>query len=143
MNMNAWLSEMIASSKKKAIPLLSFPGVQLLGVGVLDLVRDSELQAEGMRLVAARTPAAAAVSMMDLSIEAECFGSDIRYFDDEVPTVVGALVSSMQEAQALVVPPVGIKRTDTNIRAIQKAAGLIGDRPVFAGVIGRFRWREG
>ena len=48
------------------------------------------------KLVADRVPSAAAVSLMDLSVEAECFGSQIRFSDDEVPTVVGALVSSAE-----------------------------------------------
>lgn len=60
---------------------------------------------QGMKLVADRTDAAASVSMMDLSVEAECFGSQIHVEDGEVPTVVGSVVSSEAEAEALPVPP--------------------------------------
>lgn len=42
-----------------------------------------------MKLVAERTDSLAFVSLMDLSLEAECFGSTIRVSDDEVPTVIG------------------------------------------------------
>ena len=92
-------------SGKKAMPVLSFPSTSLLGITVKELIDSSEKQAEGMRLVAELTDAAASVSMMDLSVEAEAFGAEIRISDDEVPTVIGAIVQSEEEAEALAVPP--------------------------------------
>ena len=77
-DMRKWLEELQAAPVKKAMPVLSFPAVQLLGISVKELISDSDRQAEGMRLVAQRTDAAAAVSLMDLSVEAECFGSAIQ-----------------------------------------------------------------
>lgn len=138
MNMKQWLSGLVAAPVKLPMPVLSFPSIQLLGVGVQDLICDSGLQAEGMRLVAERNPATAAVSMMDLSVEAEAFGSDIRISGDEVPTVTGHIVETMAQAQALAVPCVGTARTGLYIQAIEKACALITDRPVLAGVIGPF-----
>ncbi|MFR2466823.1 MAG: uroporphyrinogen decarboxylase family protein, partial [Clostridia bacterium] len=123
---------------KKAFPILSFPAIQLMNISVKDLISDSDTQARGMKMVADRVDSAASVSLMDLSVEAECFGSTIRYSDDEVPTVVGSIVSSEEEARELVVPPVGACRTGIYIEAIEKAVQMITDRPVFAGVIGPF-----
>lgn len=123
---------------KKAMPILSFPAVQLLGVSVKELISDSCRQAQGMRLVAQRTDAAAAVSLMDLSVEAECFGSEIRVSDREVPTVVGRIVEDEEGARALKVPEVGSARSGLYVDAIKKAVELITDRPVFAGAIGPF-----
>ncbi|MBO5356116.1 MAG: uroporphyrinogen decarboxylase family protein [Clostridia bacterium] len=137
-NMKEWLSQMIAAPVKKALPVLSFPSVSLLGCTVRELISDSEKQAEGMRLVAERTDAAASVSLMDLSVEAECFGAKISISDDEVPTVVGRLINDMDEAEALAVPPVGACRTGLYIDAIKKATEKITDRPVLAGIIGPF-----
>ena len=91
-----------------------------------------------MELVAKRTDAAASVSLMDLSVEAECFGSEIRFSDEEVPTVVGSIVTTEEEARALEVPAVGAGRTGLCVEAIRKATQRITDRPVFAGVIGPF-----
>ena len=62
--MTAWLDELRHTTKKKPLPILSFPCVSLLGTTVGRLTSDSDLQAEGMRLVACRTDAAAAVSFM-------------------------------------------------------------------------------
>lgn len=136
--MQAWLHEQVTAEKRRALPILSFPSIQLLGITVRELISDSDLQAKGMYEVAKRCPASAAVSMMDLSVEAECFGSQIRVSDDEVPTVVGSVVGSMEDAQALPVPQVGAGRTGLYVEAISKALKLITDRPVFAGVIGPY-----
>ncbi len=137
-DMRLWLEELTGAPVKKAMPILSFPAIQLMGVTVRELISDSELQARAMELVAARTDSAACVSLMDLSVEAECFGSTVRVSDGEVPTVVGSIVSTEEEAAALEIPPVGSCRTGLYIDGIRKAAGRITDRPVFAGVIGPF-----
>lgn len=137
-NMRQWLEELRRAEKKKALPILSFPAVQLMGISVRELISDSDRQAEGMKLIADRVDAAASVSLMDLSVEAECFGASIVVSEDEVPTVKGSVVSAPEEAEALAVPPVGAGRTDIYIKAIEKAATLISDRPVFAGMIGPY-----
>ena len=137
-NMRAWLDTQLRSKVKRAMPVLSFPAVQLMGISVRELISDSDAQARGMKLVAERTDAAASVSLMDLSVEAECFGSTIRVSDDEVPTVIGAVVHDEDEARSLEVPKVGAARSGLYVDAMRKAVGLISDRPVFAGVIGPF-----
>lgn len=139
MNMYQWLAEMKATPVKKSLPVLSFPGIQFMpGVTVRDLVQDCNLQAECMKLVADHTDSAASVSFMDLSVEAEAFGADIVLFDEDVPAVQGALITTLEEAQALQVPPVGTGRTGLCVEAIRLATQEITDRPVFAGVIGPF-----
>ena len=137
-NMKQWVTDMIAAPKKKAIPVLSFPSVQLMGITVRELISSAESQARGMKMIADRVDAAATVSLMDLSVEAEAFGSTIRVSDDEVPTVIGALVTDEDEAEALQVPAVGTARTGLYVEAIRQAAELITDRPVFAGVVGPY-----
>ncbi len=135
-NMREWAAALPES--KKALPILSFPSVSLLGCTVRELISDSDLQAKGMKLVAERVPAAASVSLMDLSVEAEAFGATVRFSDEEVPTVTGRLINDMQEAEALKVPTVGDARTGLYVDSIAKAKALITDRPVLAGIIGPF-----
>ena len=137
-DMKNWINGMIGTGAKKPLPILSFPCVSLLGITVRELISDSEWQAKGMKLVADRTDAAAAVSFMDLSVEAECFGAEICVSDHEVPTVTGRLIHDEEEALALAVPPVGSGRTQIYIDAVKKAAERITDRPVLAGMIGPF-----
>lgn len=122
----------------KPLPILSFPGASLIGVKADELVRSSDLQAKGMKAVADRTDAAASVSMMDLSVEAEAFGAEVRFLPDEVPSVVNAVVASPEDAERLPVPAVGSARTGIFVDAIRQAKELIADRPVFAGMVGPF-----
>ena len=136
--MNTWIEELLGANIKKPLPILSFPSVSLLGVSVKELISSSELQAKGMKAVADATDASAAVSFMDLSVEAEAFGATICVSDDEVPTVKGRLVSDEDEAEALEIPKVGQARTGIYIDAVKKAVELITDRPVLAGMIGPF-----
>ncbi|MEI3339107.1 MAG: uroporphyrinogen decarboxylase family protein [Eubacterium sp.] len=138
-NMMNWVDKMIASEKKKGFLVLSFPAIQKMGITVQELISSSDLQAQAMKIVADSTPdASAAVSMMDLSLEAEAFGSAVHFSDDEVPTVTGSIVNSEEDADALKVPEIGAGRTQIYIDAIEKSVKLIKDRPVFAGVIGPF-----
>jgi uroporphyrinogen decarboxylase len=137
-HMMKWLEDLHNSSVKKAMPVLSFPAIQLMGITVLDLINDSDLQAKAMKMIADRVDSAASLSLMDLSVEAECFGSEIRKSDYEVPTVTGSIVTDMQSAERLSIPEIGTGRTGIYIDAVTKAKKMIQDRPVFAGMIGPF-----
>ncbi len=138
MNMKKWLDGMIASDVKRALPVLSFPAVQMMGISVRELINSSDRQAEGMARIAGKFPSAASVSLMDLSVEAECFGSTIRFSDEEVPTVIGSVIKDEAAARALEVPPVGAGRTRIYVDALRKAKAQITDRPVLAGAIGPY-----
>lgn len=137
-NMKAWLEALTQAENKKPMPILSFPCISLLGITVRELIADSELQAKGMKAVADKTNAAASVSFMDLSVEAECFGATVSVSDDEVPTIKGRLICDMDDAERLEIPAVGSGRTQIYIDAIKKATEDIVDRPVLAGMIGPF-----
>ena len=137
-NMKEWLAEYIKNPVKKAMPILSFPGVQIIGHTVDELVRSGELQAQCMKAIAYRFDTGVAFSLMDLSVEAEAFGSPVHYSEDDVPTVHAALVHDEDEADALQVPKVGDGRTGECVKGIEKACELITDRPVLAGIIGPY-----
>lgn len=138
MNMQQWLKEVMKNDAKKAMPILSFPCVQLLDISVKELINNSDRQAEGMKAVADRIDSLASVSFMDLSLEAEAFGSEITVSDDEVPTVTNVIVNNLEEAKALQVPTMDCGRLKIYIEGLEKAKKLITDRPVLAGVIGPF-----
>lgn len=138
MNMTTWFSELLKKRVKKALPFLSSPAAGLLGVTVRELIESSELQAEGMKAVADRVDLPASFSLMDLSVEAEAFGSTILVTEHEVPTVVGRIIDSAEDAKMLKVPDVGVARTGLYIEALEKAVSLIDDRPVFAGMSGPY-----
>lgn len=97
-NMHEWRDALLRAEAKKPMPILSFPGAALLGISVKELLFSAENQADAMAAVAARTDSAASVSLMDLSVEAECFGAPVHVSEDEVPTVTGRVIHSPADA---------------------------------------------
>lgn len=136
MKKSLWIDKLHDS--KKALPVLSFPSVALIGKSVYDLTHDAAIQADGIVAVAERCPTAAAVTMMDLSLESEAFGCKIHAPENEIPTVVGALITDEDEADELEVPEVGAGRTGMYVEAAAMAKARITDRPLLAGIIGPF-----
>lgn len=136
MNVSKLLWDAARSDTHRALPILSFPAAQKLGVTVEQLVKDASLQASTMALIASQTDTLAAVSLMDLSVEAEAFGAQVQYFTDEVPAVVGQLVSDLDEAEALDIPDLSKGRAATCVEGIRLAKERIADKPVLAGMIG-------
>lgn len=132
MNMKQWAKDL--QNKKSVIPILSFPSIQLLDCTLNEFLNSSDLQARGMELVTKRCHTGVGIGMMDLSIEAECFGAKIRFEDDDIPTVIGSLVED--DASDLEVPEVS-KRANIYIEAIKKYIDNTGN-PVFPGMIGPF-----
>ena len=138
MNAKKWIFNAINSKTKKPMPVLSFPGVQLLGVTVNELVKNGELQASCMKAIADRYDTLASVTLMDLSVEAEAFGSPVIFSDDEVPTVINRIIDDFEGAEKLQIPKVGTARSGEYIKTVCEAKKLITDRPVLAGAIGPF-----
>ncbi len=126
------------SEAKKPLPILSYPAVSLIGATVKEAVTDSEIQAKIMKAVADRCDTAAAVTVMDLSVEAECFGAKISFSDNAVPAVENTLVASSEDAEKLKIPDIRSGRADIFTDAVRKAKELITDRPVLAGAAAPF-----
>lgn len=136
--MDEWLKQIRIKKNKRAMPVLTFPAIQLLNTSVEKLISDSNLQSEALKLINQRCHPLAIMGFMDLSVEAEAFGANIRFSEDEVPTVVGSIIKSEEDAINLKVPKVGAKRTQIYLDAMKKAKQEIKDCPVFAGCIGPF-----
>ena len=138
-NMQQWACSIREASDVTALPIMTYPGLALTGKGILDAVNNPCDQAAIVAQLAARYPAAAAaVTMMDLSLEAEAFGAQVAYSDKEVPTVLGRLVADLDAARALPVPMVGQGRTGKALEATGMAVAAVTDRPVFGGQIGPY-----
>lgn len=138
MNIRALLWAQAQSDHKRALPILSFPATQKMGVSVEELVKSAPLQAEAMALIARETDTLAAISLMDLSVEAEVFGAQVRFSAHEIPAVVGQLVSDEEGAEALRVPAPGEGRTGVFVEAVRLAHEKITDKPLLAGMIGPY-----
>ena len=126
------------SDGQRALPILSFPAVQKMEATVEQLVKNAELQAQAMEIIARDTDTLAAVSLMDLSVEAEAFGAQVRFSEDEVPAVVGQLVSDEDEAAALEIPSLDAGRAKVCVEGVRLAKERIREKPVLAGMVGPY-----
>lgn len=132
------IKSILSAAKTQALPILSFPAVHRLNVSVNQMIHSAQLQAQVMETVAHSTPMLAAVSLMDLSLEAEAFGATVVLHENEVPAITGQLVSDAAGAQALAVPSLSAGRVSIAIDAVRLAKQTVTDKPVFAGMIGPF-----
>lgn len=138
MNVRKILWDAALSNDQRGLPILSFPAVQKMDATVEQLVKNSELQAQAMEMIAHNTDTLAAVSLMDLSVEAEAFGAEVRFCEDEVPVVLGQLISDEDEANALEVPSLDAGRAKICVEGVRLAKQRIQDKPVIAGMVGPY-----
>ena len=138
MNMQDWMAGMIRQKAVAAIPIMTHPGIELGGRTVREAVSDGEVHAEAVIRLCERYPSAAACTIMDLTTEAESFGSQIVFSDEAVPAVQGRLLNSPEEISQLTVPSLDSGRIPAYLKANLLAACAIDDRPLLAGCIGPF-----
>ena len=135
-DMKKWMTDLANSRERHAMPIMTYPGLELTGMNITDVIKDGEEQFKCIEALANKYPSAAAVTIMDLSVEAEAFGSPIRYSDKDVPTVTSRIVDDFESVLGLEVPEVGSGRTLAYVNAAELAAKNVRDRPVFGGHIG-------
>lgn len=137
-NMREWIEGVLNDRTRRAFPLMLYAGADLLKTGMSEVLCDGGKQAACVRALSERFPAVAAITAMDLSVEAEAFGSETRYMENEPPTIVGSIVRDLEGAELLAVPSIGGGRTGAFLEATEIAARAISDRPVFGCTIGPF-----
>ena len=135
--MKEWCHDVIATPERIAIPIMTHPGIELCGKTVKQAVTNGQTHAEAICKLNEVYPAAASTVIMDLTVEAECFGSEIVFAENEVPNVVGRLVHDHASIVALPVPSIQSGRMPEYLKANRLAAENITDKPVFGGCIGR------
>jgi uroporphyrinogen decarboxylase len=114
------------------------PGIEMLGTSVLDATTNGQIHYKAIRALADRYAVGAATTMMDLTVEAEAFGSRINFRKDEIPVVADRLVTGYEEIAELKIPALSRSRIPQYLLAASLAAKHINDRPVLAGCIGPF-----
>ena len=137
-NMTEWMRSLVADKRTAAVPIMTHPGIELIGKRVVDAVSDGRVHADAVKALADKYPTAAATVIMDLTVEAEAFGADIVMEPDEVPAVRGHLLSGTADIDRLEVPSLHAGRVPQYVKATMLAASEITDRPVLAGCIGPY-----
>lgn len=132
-----FLAEINSSPRRKAAPIMSSPGIELVGADSADVFRDGALQFACIGALAERFPADVSVTFMDLSVEAEAFGCAVAFPPGEVPTVTGALASDAAAIGRLAVPAVGAGRTAEVLHCAELCARKLSG-PTLCGIIGPY-----
>lgn len=129
---------MLQEKKRVAIPIMTHPGIELIGKTVRQAVTDGEVHADAICALNEKYPAAAVTAIMDLTVEAEAFGAQVLFSDDEIPNITGRLVSDFDSVQALAVPDLMSGRVQEYLKANRLTAERIKDKPIYGGCIGPF-----
>lgn len=138
-NMIEWINSIIASEEIKAMPIMTYPGLNILGKTVLEMVTDGEVQYRCAKALSDRYPAIGSVTLaMALYVEAEAFGSEINYSQNEIPTVSKRLLDSFDQLKSLKIPEIGEGKTCEHLKAAKMATENLKDYPVLGGIIGPF-----
>ena len=138
-NMNEWITGLISGKKRAALPIVTSPGIPLIDASPGDVFQSGELQYRAIHALAEQLPdMAAALTMMDLSVEAQAFGAPIQFSELENPNVSAAIVHDRSEIDRLAIPQVGTARTAETLMAAKRCAAEITDRPTLGGLIGPF-----
>ena len=137
-NMTQWMTSLIQQKKVAAIPVMTHPGIEIIGKSVLDAVTNGCVHYEAIKALTERYPSDAVTVIMDLTVEAEAFGAEIAFADNEVPAVVGHMLDTVDDIYQLEVPSMKKGRVPEFLKANLLAARNITDRPVLGGCIGPF-----
>lgn len=73
LNMKDWIDQTIQNKKTIAIPIMTHPGIELIGKSVHDAVTNGQVHYEAIKALCDKYPTAAATVIMDLTVEAEAF----------------------------------------------------------------------
>ncbi len=137
-NMKEWVAGLIQNSRVSALPIMTHPGIEVIGKTVREAVTDGQVHYDAIKALYDKYPSEAACVIMDLTVEAEAFGSEIVFPENEVPSVVGRLLKNEADIYALNVPDTSKGRVPEYLKANRLAAEHIQDKPVLAGCIGPY-----
>jgi uroporphyrinogen decarboxylase len=138
-NMIEWKDSIIASEEIKAMPIMTYPGLEIVGKTVLEFVSDGEVQYNSIKALTDRYPTVASATLvMALYVEAEAFGSEIKYIQNGIPAVSKRLINSFSSLSNMKIPEIGEGKTCEHLKAAKLTTENITDRPVFGGIIGPY-----
>lgn len=138
LNMKDWINQTIQDKETKAIPIMTHPGIEFIGKTVRDAVTNGQIHYEAIKALCDKYPSAAATVIMDLTVEAEAFGAEIIFPENEVPSVSGRLLADEAAIEKLEIPALNKGRIPEYLKANMLAVRNITDRPVLAGCIGPY-----
>ena len=137
MNNKEWINKIISDSERYTIPIMTHPGIEMIGCSVKDAVQNGQIHAQAICALSEKYPSKASTVIMDLTVEAEAFGCNIEFPENDMPHIRGRLVDS-ENVEKLQIPDMSAGRIREYLTANRMAVDMITDKPVFAGAIGPF-----
>lgn len=138
-NMAKWSQAIIDAKDVRNLPVLYFPVLKNIEMGVIESVKDPKKMADAMVEVIKEYPdTIAAITGMDLTADSEAFGATVKFRNDQAPAVKKHILSDADDIKALTLPDIHTGRIDVFTDAVVEAKKMVTDRPVFGGMFGPF-----
>ena len=102
MNVNDWKKEILSSTRRAAVPVMTHPGIEMLGYNVKEAVSSGQVHYEAVKALCEKySQSAALTTIMDLSVEAQAFGANVSFSYEAIPSIEGRLVEDAAAIEAL------------------------------------------
>ena len=137
-NMKSWIAQQIENKTRISIPIMTHPGIEMIGKTVKEAVQNGDVHANAIKKLTEVFPSAATTVIMDLTLEAEAFGCQIEFQENDMPHILGRLVTNAEEIENLKVPDLNAGRMQEYLKANKLTVAFGIEKPVLAGVIGPF-----
>jgi uroporphyrinogen decarboxylase len=137
-DMKSWVDQQIKTKTRIAIPIMTHPGIEMIGKTVKDAVQNGEIHAQAIKKLSEVYPTVASTVIMDLTLEPEAFGCTIEFQENDMPHILGRLLSSAEDIENLKVPDLNSGRVQEYLTANRLTVESSKGMPVLAGVIGPF-----
>lgn len=140
-NMQEWANDIIRSEERKNLPVLFFPCLKNIDMGVIESVQNGPEMSKAMIEVIREYPETiAAITGMDLTVDSEAFGATVKFSKRQAPAVKEAVLKSAADIETLEIPGCDAGRQAVVLEAVKATLSSpeIGNRPVFGGMLGPF-----
>jgi uroporphyrinogen decarboxylase len=133
-----WQSIFPITGKRLNIPIMTHPGIEMIGKTVREAVQCGEVHAMSIEKMNKAYPVDATTVIMDLTLEAEAFGCDIDFPENDMPHIKGRIIQEPGEIENLKVPLLDAGRVPEYLKANRVAVANNFGKPVLGGAIGPF-----
>jgi uroporphyrinogen decarboxylase len=136
--MKTWFANHVLNYPgRMPMPIGVYAGLEITGATVREAVSQATAQADAVLALHERFNTPVMLTAMDLSAEAETYGCEVRMYEEEIPTVIGRLITDQAGINQLSRPCPGDMRTSVHLEAARLLAAS-GKAPVMGGLIGPF-----
>ena len=122
-----------------AMPLCAYAGLEITGESVEDFVTVPGSQFKAIMALNERYRTPVQVTGIDLTVEAEAYGCEVKFSAREAPSLIGRLVTDAKDVAALPEPVPGDARTRVPIETAWRLTAEVGESvPVLGTMLGPF-----